>query len=165
MRSLALFFFTIILRCSSAFVSHSFGQPFKFHPTTHAPLLLANGMKGVCNVPRRKTGPPSFCPLRMDSGSEGGGNFVLRYLDDIILYLDSKGGYVISESQLKSGLRNQDIADMHAAFDPPKRQPSPLSVTFLHHCAPFNSMALGRRPTAMRHSSAFVSSAIRHPRN
>ena len=128
MRSLALFFFTIILRCSSAFVSHSFGQPFKFHPTTHAPLLLANGMKGVCNVPRRKTGPPSFCPLRMDSGSEGGGNFVLRYLDDIILYLDSKGGYVISDSQLKSGLRDQDIADMQAAFDTPKRQPSPLSI-------------------------------------
>ena len=55
-------------------------------------------------------------------------NFFLQYLSDIVDYLDQKGGYVITEQQLKSGLGEQDLQQIKQAFDRPKRKPASSSI-------------------------------------
>ena len=55
-------------------------------------------------------------------------NFFVQYLEDIADYLDQKGGYVITEQQLKGGLKQNDLDSIKQAFDRPKRKPAELSI-------------------------------------
>jgi hypothetical protein len=61
-------------------------------------------------------------------GASKQSNFFLQYLEDIVDYLDQKGGYVITEQQLKGGLGEKDLAKIKQAFDTPKKKPSSLSI-------------------------------------
>ncbi len=57
-------------------------------------------------------------------------NSIIQYLEDIVDYLDQKGGYVITEQQLKGGLGEKDLQSIKQAFDRPKRKLAPLNITF-----------------------------------
>ena len=63
-----------------------------------------------------------------DTANPKSPNFIVQYLEDIVDYLDQKGGYVITEKQLKSGLGEKDLATIKQAFDRPKKKPSSLNI-------------------------------------
>ncbi len=69
--------------------------------------------------------------LKMGNGEnrDSKPNAIMQYLEDIVDYLDQKGGYVITEQQLKGGLGDKDLQAMKQAFDRPKRKLAPLNIT------------------------------------
>ncbi len=73
------------------------------------------------------------------------GQVLHRFLEDIADYLDEKGGYIITEQQLKGpsgvskveGARtddNLDLAGIQAAFDRPKIKPKDVNINLFLGC-------------------------------
>jgi hypothetical protein len=92
-------------------------------------LCTLHGPGSLFGNVREMKGNKNILKMGNDENRDSQPNAIMQYLEDIVDYLDQKGGYVITEQQLKSGLGDKDLQAMKQAFDRPKRKLAPRTIT------------------------------------